>query len=171
MESSCIDLSVAAIERYIRFQSQNYDVGSAAVRSDHTTPHEGAVVCGFGMFAEQTFSFKSRQEKFLQDNFKDVDNRYQKKPEPCFYCMHKKKKTSKRTSKASRHSCGKHKVFIGSDKLVEDLRRRFDITLNTFVLGFLRLLNMLATHIHQRRSSGSVYKEPEMPDKFVLSAL
>lgn len=38
-----------------------------------------------------------------------------------FYCTHKKKKTSKKTSKASQHSCGKHKVFIGSDKLVEDL--------------------------------------------------
>lgn len=104
-------------------------------------------------------------------NFKDVDNRYQKKkPAPCFL-LHAQKKTSKRTSKASQRSCGKHNVFTGSDKLVEDLHRRSDITLNTFVIGCLRLHNMLATHIHHRRSSGSVYEEPEIPDKFVLTSL
>lgn len=31
-----MDISVAAIERYIRFQSQNYHVGGTEVTSDHT---------------------------------------------------------------------------------------------------------------------------------------
>lgn len=59
-------------------------------------------------------------------NFKDVDNRYQKKkPALCF--LLRAQKTPKKTSKACQRSCGKHKVFIGSDKL-EDLCQRSDIT-------------------------------------------
>lgn len=58
-------------------------------------------------------------------------------------------------------------MFIGSDKSVEDLRWRSDITLDAFVIGFVRLRSMLATHVHRRISSGDIYQGPEKPDKFV----
>lgn len=58
-------------------------------------------------------------------------------------------------------------MFIGSDKSVEDLRRRSDITLNAFVVGFVRLRSTLATHVRLRISSGDIYQGPEKPDKFV----
>lgn len=59
-------------------------------------------------------------------------------------------------------SCGKHKVFIGCDKSVEDLRRRSDITPNAFVIGLVRPGNTLAT-----RPPPRVIGQNQNPDKFV----
>lgn len=41
---------------------------------------------------------------------------------------------------------------------MEDLHQQSDITLNTFVIGFVRLCNMIATHIRRRISLGQKSK-------------
>ena len=79
---------MAAIESYIRFQSQNYHVGSI---SDHT----------FKILLQTKKSFvvsTVTKKNTFRFNFKDVDNRYQKKkPAP------KKKKKNFKSFSVHQH--------------------------------------------------------------------